>query len=239
MSSPTWTPSALASEARPWAADAWRMVEAQHVASTTKLVADADDQALLEAMLEQAKPPLPPQAKRLDYLLTTPWRYRPPRGGSRFRSENDPGVWYGAESVDVAAAELGYWRCRFIRDSAGLQRLDPLPYTAFRAAISTSAIDLRQPPLDRDAGSWTDPAGYAATQALAAVVRATEIGAIVYHSVRDRRVSPGWCVAVLRLDAFAQSKPYPDMQTWFLTATEHNAIWTRAVSGESIRVEIG
>ena len=42
MLSSTWTPPAVSSEARPWVGRAWRMVEAQHVASTMKIVDDAD-----------------------------------------------------------------------------------------------------------------------------------------------------------------------------------------------------
>src|SRR5690606_2236799 len=104
MSSPTWTASALASEARPFASDAWRMVEAQHVASSSKLLADPDEQAELERLLDASKPALPATARGLHYLLTTPWRYRPGPGGSRFRGPFDPGVWYGAETVACAAA---------------------------------------------------------------------------------------------------------------------------------------
>ena len=46
MLSSTWTPRAVSSEARAWAARAWRMVEAQHAAATMKLVDTAGEQAL-------------------------------------------------------------------------------------------------------------------------------------------------------------------------------------------------
>ena len=36
---------------------------------------------------------------RVHYLLATPFRYTPARGGSQFRELTDPGVFYGAESV--------------------------------------------------------------------------------------------------------------------------------------------
>ena len=231
MPSPTWTPSALASEARPLAVDAWRMVEAQHVAATAKLLSDPIEQALLETMLDESKPPLPPEAAGLDYLLTTPWRYRPSHGGTRFRGETDPGTWYGAETVACAAAELGYWRSRFVAASEGLTRLDPVAHTAFRAAIATQTIDLRQQPLSRDESHWRHPQSYIATQALARSAREAAIGAIRYHSVRAPDDPPPWCIAVLRLDAFARRKPYPNTQTWFLTATRNSAQWRRATGG--------
>ena len=68
----------------------------------------------------------------------------------------------------TAAAELGYWRWRFLRDAPGLARLDPVAHTAFRvSARAERALDLRVPPLDRDAAAWMDPGSYTATQALA------------------------------------------------------------------------
>ncbi len=114
MSFNTLTPAAVSSEARPWAAPVWRMVEAQHIASTMKIVDNDAEQDLLETLLEGSKPAQPASALALDYLLATPFRYNPLRGGSRFRAITDPGVFYGAESVRTASAELGFWRWRFL-----------------------------------------------------------------------------------------------------------------------------
>ena len=114
------------------------MVEAQHVASTMKLVDSADEQNVLEALLEASKPALARDTQQLHYLLSTPFRYDPPPGGSRFRAPTDPGVFYGAESVRTAGAELGYWRWRFLRDAVDLDRLPPVAHTAFSAAIATA-----------------------------------------------------------------------------------------------------
>ena len=54
-----------------------RMVESQEQVATRSLVDDLAEQALLEQMLEQSKPPLPDNASNLDYLLSTPFRYPP------------------------------------------------------------------------------------------------------------------------------------------------------------------
>ncbi|WP_222948298.1 RES family NAD+ phosphorylase [Thauera sedimentorum] len=224
MSSTTWTPPAVASEARPWAQAAWRIVEAQHVASTMKLVDDAAEQDLLEALLEEGKPPLPPEAAGLDYLLATPFRYDPPRPGSRFRAATDPGVFYAAQHVRTACAELAYWRWRFLIDAVDLERLEPVAHTAFRVRIATKAVDLRRPPFDRDAAAWTDPLDYRATQAFAAVARQAGIGAIVYRSVRDPR--PAWCVALLTPTGFAAPRPEPRRQTWWI-AVQRDAVVCR------------
>ena len=77
MSLPIWTPDALRFEAQPFAGTAWRLVEAQHRVSTLKLVDNLAEQAALEAILEDTKPALPEECRALDYLLATPFRYRP------------------------------------------------------------------------------------------------------------------------------------------------------------------
>jgi hypothetical protein len=198
----TWTPPALSSEARPWQASVWRMVEAQHIAATMKLVDSPAEQDLLESLLEGSKPPSPGNTATLDYLLAAPFRYSPLRGGSRFRGATDPGVFYGADTVLTACAELGYWRWRFLLDAPALERLEPVAHTAFRTRIATTAIDLRQPPLARDAAAWTHPTDYTATQALARQAREAAIGAILYTSVRAPTAA--WCAAILTPDAFAR-----------------------------------
>ena len=83
MSFNTWTPHAVSSEAFPWREKVWRMVEAQHIASTMKLVDDLEEQQTLESLLESNKPLLRPGTSNLDYLLSTPFRYHPKRGGVR------------------------------------------------------------------------------------------------------------------------------------------------------------
>ena len=106
MSLPIWTPAALSSEARPFAGPVWRFVEAQHRVSTLKLVDTLDEQALLEDLLEESKPVLPPECAGLDYLLATPFRYGAVYPyGSRFRRAGRTlGVYYAALSVETALA---------------------------------------------------------------------------------------------------------------------------------------
>lgn len=225
MSSSIWTPAAVASEARPWRANVWRMVEAQHIASTMKIVDTRDEQDLLEDLLERSKPAAPTETGQLDYLLATPFRYRPLKEGSRFRATTDPGVFYGAASVHTAGAELGYWRWRFLRDAADLERLGPVAHTAFCAAVHTSAVDLRQPPFKVDAKHWKHHSDYGSTQAFGRIARAAAIRGIVYESVRDPQ--RGECVALLAPDAFSSPRPLPEQQTWFLAVTKTGVTWRR------------
>lgn len=219
----TWTPPAVASEARRLRRRLWRAVEAQHVVSTLRLVDNAAEQIQLERILEASKPPLPVPAARLHYLLGTPYRYPAPVG-SRFRAPTEPGVWYGAEHVRTACAELGYWRWRFLTDSAGLTELGPAPQTVFQAGIDGRVVDLTQPPFVRERAQWTDPADYAPTQHFAAAAREAGASAIRYESVRDPE--HGAAVAVLRAEIFRPTRPL-QQQSWFLTVRQELVTWQR------------
>lgn len=217
MSSPIWTPAALASEARAYRRRVWRLVEAQHHVSTLKLVDTLDEQALLEELVEETKPAVPPEARGLDYLLATPFRYDAPYPvGSRFRrAGRTPGVFYAAETPQTALAEMAFYRLLFFAESPGT----PFPrgvsdYTAFSAAIDTpSALDLTRPPLVRDRAVWCALTDYMACQSLAEAARAAGLALIRYQSVRDP--GQGANVAVLTPLAFAAPAPV-ERQTWRL-----------------------
>ena len=248
MSSPTWTPAALSSEARPVSGRFWRLVEAQHQISTLKIVDTLEEQALLETLLEESKPVLPPECKGLDYLLATPFRYGAiyPHGSRFRRAGRTLGVYYASEAVETAISEMAFYRLLFYADSPDT----PLPanaaeYTAFAAAIETPrAIDLTAPPLDRDHVVWIDPQRYEPCQALADAAREADCQAILYASVRD----PGHRrnIALLTASAFAARDPV-ERQTWRLrlSATGVQALcefpkarigFTRADFGEDPRI---
>jgi hypothetical protein len=201
------------------------MVESQHIAATMKLVDNRDEQDLLESLLESSKPRQPDDTADLDYLLATPFRYDPKRGGSRFRAVTDPGVFYGAESVRTAGAELGYWRWKFLKDAVELERLEPVAHTAFRVEISAPVVDLRRPPFDADASFWQHPTDYGPTQQLARAAREADVGGILYRSVRDPQ--PSWCLALLTPAGFAKRKPHAETQTWYLAVSPHEVTLRR------------
>ncbi len=208
-----------------YAADLWRAVEAQHVVSTMALVDTADEQSVLEALLDDSKPARPAGSARLHYLLFTPFRYRPPRHGSRFRGDNDPGVFYAADEVRTACAELGYWRWRHLLDTPALVSMPVASQTVFRVRVAASAVDLRRPPFVVDRARWTDPVDYAACQAFARAAREAPVHAIRYESVRDPR--RGGCCALLDPAGFAKRDPL-EQQTWMLSVTRERVVWKRS-----------
>ena len=232
----TWTPTALSSEARPWAGSGWRAVEAQHLVATMGLAhGKIADQAILEDILEAAKPRLPAAATNLHWLLATPFRYWPrPHAGSRFRARLDAGVFYGAEDRQTACAECGYWRLRFWLDSAGLAaQPGALKLTLFEFHATTPhAIDLSRPPLADDRVLWTAPADYRATQTLANQARQTGIDAVRYESVRN---PGGHCLALLTPQPFRNvEEPYRhQQQSWNLLIEPPDlTVWQRELSRE-------
>ena len=192
MSSPTWTPAALSSEAVPLAKKCWRLVEAQHVVSTLKLVDTLDEQALLENLIEETKPQIPVECRHLHYLLATPFRYGSvyPHGSRFRRAGRTPGVYYAAETMATAVAEMAFYRLLFFAESPETPwPTDAAEYTAFAATVATGrAIDLTRPPLDRDEASWTHRTDYEACQALAERAREAGLEAIRYRSADKKAV---------------------------------------------------
>lgn len=207
---------------------AWRAVEHQYTISTRKIVDSDAEQELLENLLEnESKPPIPPEAKGLDYLLFTPFRYTPgPRHGSRFRrSGPGPGVFYAAERIRTALAEIAYYRYRFflVAQHATLPKR-ALALTVFSVPYKTLKCldlfyELRSRRMD-----WMNPDDYSETQALAYSARAAGIEVIRYESVRDPEHAAN--LALLTPSVFSRKQPQ-ETQTWILFLSEREASFRR------------
>lgn len=203
----------LRSDARPYRAEVWRVVEAQNRSSTTRITDNLDDQRLLEEMIDEVKPAVPPECAHLHFLLQTPFRYAPYPNASRFRRANSyPGVFYGAEAVITAVTELAFYRMLFFREAPGMA-LPALPveHRAYAVPCETeTAFDLTVAPFDRDRGRWTHVTDYSACHAIADRAREVGVALIRYESVRD---PGGRCVAILDPSAFAHPEPVR-LETW-------------------------
>jgi hypothetical protein len=212
----TWTPAALAFEARRLAGRCWRVVEAQHVVSTLKIVDTLAEQERLERLLEESKPPVPPECRQFHYLLSTPFRYGAPYPrGSRFRRAGHTlGVFYASHTVTTAVAEIAYGRLQFFADSPATPwPANAVEHTAFQVRFHTgNGLDLTQAPFDRARARWTDPRGYEQCQTLADAARDAGVEAIRYPSARD---ATGINIALLTCAAFSVKAPL-ERQTWRL-----------------------
>src|SRR5262249_4203817 len=161
MPSRIWTPAELSSDARALGGSCWRLVEAQHRYSTLKLVDSVDEQAVLERLVDDTKPPVPLECRDLDWLLATPFRYGAayPKGSRFRRAGMTEGVFYGSEEPATAVAEMAFYRLLFFAESPAT----PWPqnvgeYTTFAVSCRTRvALDLTGPPLHAARPHWTNP----------------------------------------------------------------------------------
>ncbi|HEX6640609.1 MAG TPA: RES family NAD+ phosphorylase [Thermoanaerobaculia bacterium] len=215
MSSSIWTRCADGSERTALRLEPWRVVEGQHQVSTRKLVASDAEQALLEDLIETVKPGRLEPA-RMHYLLATPFRYPPLRHGSRFGGRFEPGLWYGAESLETAMAEVAYYRLVFLEGTeANLDGVET-ELTSFRARVRTEqGADLTAGCFEAHRGALASPVSYAASQAAGADMRAAGIQAFRYPSARDEG---GVGIAVFDADAFARRKPHL-LEAWHCIAS--------------------
>lgn len=218
MSSASWNPDWVHEFSADLHMPAFRMVETQYVAATMRLVDSAVEQLILEEMLETSKPPLPPQAKGLHYLLAAPFRYVP-QTGSRFRAVNSPGIWYGADDAYCACAEIAYWRQRFLLDSVGLMKQTLVTdLSMYEASVQGRTLDLLSHPWVLAQTLWMHPSDYAETQKLATLVRDSLSGVtwIRYASVR---ASDHVCAAVFDPRSLTMVTAEGRYETWHCHTT--------------------
>ena len=223
-------------EFHPWQGSGWRAVEAQHKNATIALTkGNADDQAVLEDIIENAKPPASQEAAGLHFLLSTPFRYMAPPAGSRFRGRFDPAVFYGAEDIKTACAEAGYWRLRFWMDSEGLaSQASSMQMTLFEFHGATKTLlDLTLPPFKAQRKAWIHSSDYAKPQELA--VKARKAGSEMIRSESVRNSPDGRCLTALTPAVFkAVAEPFRhQMQTWSLFIQPPNrVVWQRDLNGD-------
>jgi hypothetical protein len=186
MSSTTWTPDALRSSKL--SGTCWRVVEAQHQISTMKITDTLAEQRVLEDLVEETKPAIPAECLRLNFLLSTPFRYSASNPyGSRFRRPfASEGVFYAAEHVATAIAETAFYRTLFYAESPDT----PWPtnageYSAFSCAFKSNRIaDIARRPFLDDASLY-HLSDYTEAQAFADAARVESFEIIKYRSVRD------------------------------------------------------
>jgi hypothetical protein len=197
----------------PRGSEIWRLVEAQHRVSTMKLVDDAEEQRVLEELLDASKPPVPHECQHLHWLLFTPFRYEA-RSDSRFRRFGmTPPVFYAAEMVETTVAEIAFWRLLFFIESPGLRwPSNPLELTGFAVRYSAPlCLDLTRPPYDAREDRWLHPTDYGACHELADEAR--RLGAQAIRSLSARDPNGGVNVSLLTCAAFVDTQP-TRYQTW-------------------------
>ena len=225
MSSRTWTPRAVASEAAPLRFDLWRAVEAQHVVSTMALVDTLDEQHVLERMLDDGKPPVPDGAGALALPAVHAVSLSAAAGRLALsRAERPRRVLWRRRGAHRLR------RARLLALAASARRRRRCTAMPAQAADGVSrqarddAVDLRAAPFVRDRAAWTAPDDYAACQRFGVAAREAGVGAIRYESVRDPQ--HGGCCAVLTPERVRAPAPL-EQQTWMLSVSRERVVWQR------------
>lgn len=230
MSSTIWTRCAGTSEVRPLSARAWRMVEAQHRVSTLKLVdGNPAEQAVLEDLLEESKPPVPkdPAFRGLHYLLATPFRYPPLRHGSRFGTRRERGIWYGSAEERTVMSEVAYYRLRFLDATEADLGTVQSEHTLFHVPLKTEAgVDLSAPPFDAHRSRIASPRSYRWSQPLGVEMREAGVEVAAFPSARD--LAGGLNYAVFSPRAFGRKTPGPRVpQVWTCFTSRDDVVFHR------------
>lgn len=195
-------------------AECWRFVEDQNTSSTMKLVDSAEEQRILEELLDMSKPPVPAPCRHLHYLYFTPFRY-PAREATRFRRRGEPrGVYYAAETLETAAAEVAFYRVLFFLESPDTAPpKSPFELTAFSAVVSSAAcLDVTQQFDAPTRAALSDPVAYAPCHRLVDELRDAGGQIIRFPSVRHHG---GTNLAVLSCAAFREPAPRTREGWWF------------------------
>ncbi len=206
--------SELRGLARPRRSDAWRVVETQEIAATAAITSSSAEQSRLEELLEDAKPALADDLVGLSYLLFTPFRYPPLPYGSRFGSEFERGIFYGALELETAFAESAVYLWLF---RAGPAELGPLAVirdqrSSYRVPVATRhGIDLGDRAFADIRSTLTRRDDWSAPQRFGSAAREAGVQAIWYPSCRYR----GSNLAVLDPAALA-ARQEADVQAWHL-----------------------
>ena len=150
MSSPTWTPDALASEAKPWRGRGWRLVGGTTPRSTLEARRRSLASRRCSKSVEASKPPLPAEC-RAGLTTCSPHRSAttaPSPHGFTVSSRRSHGWFYAAERPETAVAEMAFTDSR-----SADARVTPWPGSMPQSTAFAAAIALRTDPRSDDPAS--------------------------------------------------------------------------------------
>ncbi len=197
---------------------------------------DIDDHNALEAILEDDKPPIPADARHLHWLAATPFRYYRALP-SRFGPQGQRGVWYGAESQEVALRETAYHRSHFFSAYDG-EKPHTLTMSLIEGKLDTQhCLDVTNKRFNR-LRSELESDDYAVPQRIATEARDEGARMIIYNSARTPRESDNRrCHAVLHPSAFGNPSIINSGRTVSLSLTDTTVRAFFNASREEVRFE--
>lgn len=223
MSLTTWTPAAIASKAAFFSETICRLVVKNSRTSISKITDTDDELILVGREISHHVTTLDKEFRDLHPLMQLPFMAKAYQGGSRFRAQFDSGVFYGADTIETAAAERGYHHHLFVKSSPELLSSGATPFTFFTIKIAMKLVDVRKPPFSRRPELFNNKNSYIESQRFASLVRQADVPGIKYTSVRSPRV--GSCVAMLSPSGFASKQPASWDENWSCIADAKGARW--------------
>lgn len=216
----------------------FRLIESQEQIATLGYVDTLEEQAVLEELLEQAKPPYREASSSYHYLLKSPFRYPPLLWGSRFGRVHEPSIFYGGGSVTTTLAESAYYRFLFWYSIAAtpIKKRIHSAHTLLSVGYRTArGVRLQRAPFSRFMTELTDPQYYQPCQLLGSAMRAAEVEAFEYRSARD--VQGGRCVGLFLPSAFATQRPR-SISPWLCELSAQEVSFRQLSTNEVTRIGI-
>ena len=235
MSQDIWTQCAPKFKFSAYDGSPWRVVEAQHVIATRKLVDSDEEQMILESLIDDAKPPKSynEECRSYHYLLWTPFRYPPLKYGSRLGSPDRRGLWYGSKEIETAFAEKAYYTFLFRAGSTADFGVFDSVVTVFCVPVSSrKCVNLTKAPFVEFEKDLSSPVSYADSQGVGSNL--LDLGAEVICFRSARCLSGGMNVAVTKISAFQKAAPQEDT-SWFCVSSDQ-AVEFKPVGLQSVSV---
>ena len=223
MSLTTWTPAAIASKATAFSQRMGRLALKSSQSSIYKITDTDDEAALVVRAITSQRANSINTFGELHPLMREPFTAKAYPGGSRFRGQFDPGVFYCADRFETAAAERGYHHHLFVKNSPELESSGATAFTFFTVELSMELVDVGLAPFSKEAQIFHDKNSYAQSQRFASLVRQSGVPGIKYTSVRNP--DKAFCVAMLSPEGFAATQPSSWDESWFCIADGKGARW--------------
>lgn len=163
----------------------FRCVEDQSQSATKNLVDNILEHDILEQEIEHSKPVIPSFCRNLHFLISTPFRYRPAKWGSRFGTRNQPSMLYGSLEENTALAETAYYQLRFFLASRGKFKVTTKAFCVFEINIkSVFGFNLTTSEFDFFKNALKSVDVYSETQSVGTHLRNRNVEAFLFWSAR-------------------------------------------------------
>jgi hypothetical protein len=217
----------------------YRLVESQEEIATIGYVDTLEEQAVLEDLLDQAKPAYGDLSQKTSvddyhYLLKTPFRYPPLPWGSRFGRRHEMGIFYGGCGVEVTLVESAFYRFVFwfSIDAKPVKAMIKSQHHVFSVEYASQhGVKLQSAAFAAEQSLLIHASDYHACQNLGSAMREAGVEAFEYTSARDPE--RGICVGLFNLAPLATKEP-KSKANWFCEVSARRVAFRESESSDVI-----